>query len=238
MKVLVVGSGGREHCLAWKLSLSSKVTKIYTAPGNGGTSILGENIDIKDSDIEALVKFALDKKIDLTVVGPEIPLSLGIVDRFEKEGLVIFGPSKDMALLESSKVYSKEKMKQFSIPTADFETFSDKDKALKYIETKASPLVIKADGLAAGKGVFVAKTKDEAKTAVKVIMEDKMFGVSGDKIIIEETLIGQEASILAFTDGKTIIPLVASQDHKRIFDNDQGPNTGGMGAYAPAPLID
>lgn len=238
MKVLVIGSGAREHCLVDKLSQSPKVSKIYCAPGNGGTAQLAENIEIKADDLGRLLDFALKKNVGLTVVGPEIPLAMGIVDLFNDQGLKIFGPTKELAKLESSKVFAKEIMKKYGIPTADFKVFSQPDLAKEYIEKKGAPVVVKADGLAAGKGVMVCKNEAEAKQAVDTIMGKKKFGEAGEKIIIEDCLQGQELSLLAFSDGETILPLVSSQDHKRIFDNDQGPNTGGMGAYAPVPLLD
>lgn len=237
MRVLVVGSGGREHCLAWKLAQSQLVDKLYCAPGNGGTKTIAENIDIAATDIDKLLEFALREKIDLTVVGPEAPLVEGIVDKFQSLGLKVFGPTKELALLEGSKVFSKQVMHKFAVPTADFEVFSDPQKAKEYISQKGAPLVVKADGLAAGKGVIVAKTIEEAKSSIDMIMVDKKFGSAGDKVIIEDCLEGQEASILVFSDGKTILPLVSSQDHKAAFDGDSGPNTGGMGAYSPAPLV-
>jgi len=237
MRVLVIGSGGREHTLVWKISKSPKVDKIYCVPGNAGIAELAELVPIKADDIQSLLNFAKEKNIDLTVVGPEIPLVAGIVDEFEKHGLKIFGPCKAAAALEGSKVFSKEFMLKNNIPTAEAQIFTDPNKATEYINMKNSPLVIKADGLAAGKGVIVAKEKDEALDAVKKIMVDKAFGEAGKKVIIEECLNGEEASIIAFTDGETIIPLATSQDHKRAFDNDEGPNTGGMGAYSPAPIV-
>ena len=237
MKVLVVGSGGREHCLAWKLSRSPSVKKIYCAPGNGGTSLVAENINIAADDIGALREFAIKEKIDLTVAGPEAPLVAGIVDKFEEKGLKIFGPHKDLALLEGSKIFAKETMKKFNIPTADFRIFDDAPKAKAYIREKGVPIVVKADGLAAGKGVIVASSVKEAEEAVDAMLVKRQFGVAGDKIIIEDCLEGEEASILIFSDGDTIVPLVSSQDHKRVFDAEKGPNTGGMGAYAPAPIV-
>ncbi len=237
MKVLVVGSGGREHALVWKISQSPKVDKIYCAPGNAGTAELAENVDIKADDIQALKNFAIQKKIDLTLVGPEAPLVAGIVDLFEKEGLKIFGPRQKAAIIEGSKVFAKEFMTKYDIPTAQAGIFDNSKDALHYIKEMGAPIVVKADGLAAGKGVIVCGTKDEAVSAVKLIMEEKKFGKAGDKVIVEECLVGEEASIISFTDGKSIIPLASSQDHKRVFDNDKGPNTGGMGAYSPAPLV-
>ena len=237
MKVLVIGSGGREHCLAWKLKESKLVDKLYIAPGNAGTSLIGENVDINPQDLEGLVKFAENNRIDLTVVGPEAPLVGGIVDRFESKGLKIFGPKKDLALLEGSKVYAKKIMRKFGIPTADFEVFSQPDLARDYVRNKQFPLVIKADGLAAGKGAIVCKNREEAYSAIDLIMTEKKFGSAGENIVIEDFLSGEEASVLVFTDGETILPLVPSQDHKQVFDEDRGPNTGGMGAYAPAPVV-
>lgn len=237
MKVLVIGSGGREHCLAWKIKESSLVDKVYIAPGNGGTSLIGDNLDIKPEDIESLVDFAKKERIDLTVVGPEAPLVAGIVDKFEEEGLKIFGPKKELALLEGSKVYAKQTMKRLGIPTANFEIFDNPDLAKEYAREREFPLVVKAEGLAAGKGVIVCKSLSEAYRAIDLIMVEKKFGSAGRRIIIEDFLEGEEASVLVFTDGSSILPLVASQDHKQVYDNDEGPNTGGMGAYAPAPVV-
>lgn len=237
MKVLVVGSGGREHCLAWKLAQSSLVDKLYCAPGNGGTSLLAENIDISATDINRLLKFAETEKIDLTVVGPEAPLVEGIVDRFQEKGLKIFGPSQELAQLEGSKVFAKRIMKKFGLPTADFEVFDNSQEAKKYVESKGAPIVVKADGLAAGKGVIVCNSVEEAREAIDLIMVEKKFGKAGERVVLEECLTGEEVSILIFTDGETIVPLVPSQDHKPIYDGDKGPNTGGMGAYAPTPLV-
>jgi len=237
MRILVVGSGGREHALVWKIAQSKLVDKIFCAPGNGGISQLAECIDIKAEDVFGLLEFSRKEKIDLTVVGPEVALSLGIVDEFEKSGLKIFGPNKKAATLEASKVFSKELMAKYKVPTANFKIFDNADEAKKYIEQTGAPCVVKADGLAAGKGVVVAKTIDEAKNAVTAMMQDKIFGDAGKKIIIEECLVGQEASILVITDSKEVIALASAQDHKRIFDNDQGGNTGGMGAYSPAYIV-
>jgi len=237
MKVLIIGSGGREHCLSWKISQSSLVDKIYCAPGNGGTSLVAENVNIPSGDIDQLLKFAIEKKIDLTIVGPEDPLVQGIVDRFEAEGLKVFGPRKELALLEGSKVFAKEVMRKYNIPTADFKIFDDPFLAKEYLKQKGVPVVIKADGLAAGKGVVVAKDINQAQEAIDMMMVEKRFGKAGEKIIIEDCLEGEEASILVITDGDTAIPLVSSQDHKSVYDNDKGANTGGMGAYAPAPVI-
>ena len=232
---MVIGSGGREHALGWKLSQSPHVKKIYYAPGNGGTS---ENINVKHNDVDGLVNFA--KKIGrdcLAVVGPEESLSLGVVDAFAKEGLRIFGPTKQAAMLEASKVFAKEFMKSTCIPTAAFATFSDASKARDYIKGQDRPVVVKADGLAAGKGVIVCDTAEQALDAVDSIMVGKEFGQAGARVVIEERLSGEEASFIAMCDGRTIMPLASSQDHKRIFDGDKGPNTGGMGAYSPAPVV-
>ena len=237
MKVLVIGSGGREHTIVWKIAQSKKVDKIYCAPGNGGIKELAELVNIKADDVDALLSFAKENKIDLTVVGPEVSLVKGIVDIFQQEGLKIFGPTKELSMLEGSKVFAKEAMTKFGLPTADFKVFDDPKDAKKYLNEKGAPIVIKADGLAAGKGVIVAKTVEEAETAIEDIMVKKIFGSAGDRLILEDCLEGEEASILVFSDGKNIAPLVSAQDHKRIFDNDEGPNTGGMGAYSPAPVV-
>ncbi len=233
----MIGSGGREHALVWKIAQSKLADKIFCAPGNGGIANFAECIDIKADDILKLLEFAGKEKIDLTVVGPEAPLSSGIVDEFVARGLKIFGPSKLAAQLEASKVFAKELMAKYSVPTAAFKVFDNPEEAKKYIEQAGAPCVVKADGLAAGKGVVVAKTVDEAKQAVRAIMEERIFGASGNKIIIEECLEGEEASILVITDGKEVVALASAQDHKRINDGDCGPNTGGMGAYSPAPAV-
>lgn len=234
--VLIIGSGGREHALGWKLSQSRHVKKVYFAPGNGGTL---ENVDIRQNNIEGLVAFAKKLPDDcLTVVGPEESLSLGVVNAFTKEGLRIFGPTKEAAMLESSKVFAKEFMKKAGIPTADFATFSDAADAKDYIKKQGKPLVVKADGLAAGKGVIVCDNALQAIDAVEKIMVDREFGTAGGRVVVEECLSGEEASFIAICDGKSIIPLASSQDHKRVFDGDRGPNTGGMGAYSPAPVVD
>lgn len=233
MKVLVIGSGGREHAIVWKLKQSSKIKKLYCAPGNAGISEIAECINIKSEDTNALLKFAQSENIDLTVVGPEIPLSLGIVNQFEKAGLKIFGPTREAALIESSKSFAKEFMRKFQIPTATYEIFYDKEDAINYVNKRGVPIVIKADGLAAGKGVIVAKTVEDANKAIEDILGAKIFGAAGNKIVIEEHLEGEEPTFLAFVDGTTPVPMVSSKDHKRVFDNDEGPNTGGMGAYSP-----
>ncbi len=237
MKILVVGSGGREHALCWKIAKSGLCDKLYAAPGNGGISETAELVDIKSDDIAGLLDFALDKKIDLTVVGPEAALVAGIVDKFESKGLKIFGPSKSCALIEGSKVFSKELMKRFSVPTADFRVFDNAGEALKYLAGKRPPLVVKADGLCAGKGVVVCNTIESAKEAVNLMMVKRAFGDAANKIIVEDCLVGEEASIIVVSDGKNVVPLASSQDHKRVFDGDKGPNTGGMGAYSPAPAV-
>lgn len=237
MKILIIGSGGREHCLAWKIAQSPLVDKIYCAPGNGGTSLIARNVDIRATDIDSLLKFAQNELIDLTVAGSEAPLVEGIVDKFEKNGLKIFGPKKELALLEGSKIFAKEVMKRYGIFTAEFEVFDNLPKAREYIEKKGAPIVVKADGLAAGKGVIVAKSIEEAQQAIEIIMCERKFGASGDRVIIEDCLQGEEVSIMVFTDGENIVPLVSSQDHKRVFDGDRGSNTGGMGAYAPAAIV-
>ena len=237
MKILVIGSGGREHALAWKISQSKRVEKIFCAPANAGISEIAESVPIKAVDINKLLEFAKKEAVDLTVVGPEAPLALGIVDEFQKNGLKIFGPQRFAAKLEASKVFSKQVMAKYGVPTAEFKVFSDADQAKEYVAKKGAPCVVKADGLAQGKGVVVAKTIKEAQDAITLIMQEGVFGEAGNHVVIEECLIGQEASILILTDGEAAIPLASSQDHKRVFDNDEGLNTGGMGAYSPAPAV-
>jgi len=237
MRILVIGQGGREHVLAWKISQSSKVDELYCAPGNAGMESFSQCVPIPADDIDQLLVFAKEKKIDLTMVGPEAPLVAGIVDRFRLEGLKVFGPDRYASQLEGSKVFSKNLMKTLKIPTAAFHEFSDVNKALAYLSETSFPLVIKADGLAAGKGVTVAATREEAEEAVQRAMRDKVFGAAGERIVIEECLKGEEASLIAISDGETLVNLASSQDHKRIFEGDQGPNTGGMGAYSPAPIV-
>ena len=238
MKILVVGSGGREHALVWKLRQSPLVQHIWCAPGNAGTGLDAENVNIPADDLPRLMKFARDRAVDLTVVGPEAPLVAGIVDEFRRNGLTIFGPTAAAARLEGSKVFTKKLLRRASIPTADFAVFTRYADAERYIEEgPEQPLVVKADGLAAGKGVAVCATRAEAKAAVRSMLVDRTFGAAGNQIIIEECLVGQEASILAIIDGDTIVPLDTAQDHKRAHDGDQGPNTGGMGAYSPAPVV-
>lgn len=237
MKVLVIGSGGREHTLVWKLSQSSKVKKIFCAPGNAGIAEIAECLDIKADDTGALLNFARYELIDLTVVGPEAPLTKGIVNAFIKEDLRIFGPDISGARLEGSKVFAKDFMQKYGIPTAEYKSFTSYLHAEEYIRLKGAPVVIKADGLAAGKGVFVAETVDNAIHELKLIMKENALGSAGSRVVVEQCLKGEEASFMVLTDGRTVIPLAASQDHKTIFDNDKGSNTGGMGAYSPAPVI-
>ena len=237
MKVLIIGSGGREHVLAWKIKQSPLVKKLYCAPGNGGISQVAECVEVSADDIPGLLKFAKKNKIDLTVVGPEAPLVAGVVDTFQKEGLKIFGPTKKAAQLEGSKVFAKQFLKQWNIPTADFRTFDKINEAKEFIVDAAYPLVVKADGLAAGKGVIICKSLKEAQETIDQIMQQRIFKEAGKKVVIEECLEGQELSMLAISDGEHFVMLDSSQDHKRIFDDDLGPNTGGMGAYSPAPVV-
>lgn len=236
MKILVVGGGGREHTIIWKLAQSPLKPEIYCAPGNGGISKLATCVDIKATDIDGMVKFAKENQIDLTVVAPDDPLVLGMVDRFEEEGLRAFGPRANAAVIEGSKVFSKELMKKYGIPTAKYEVFDNCDKALEYVRSTTYPTVVKAEGLALGKGVIIANNREEAEQAVLEIMHDKAFGDAGNRVVVEEFLVGQEVSVLAFTDGKTLIPMVSAQDHKRAYDGDQGLNTGGMGTFSPSRL--
>lgn len=236
MNVLVIGSGGREHALCWTLSRSPSVDKVYCAPGNPGMRECAETVDIAVTDFEGLVAFARGHEVGLAVVGPEVPLTLGVVDAFEAAGLKCFGPSKLAARLEGSKTFAKNLMKKHGIPTAPFETFTEAAPALAFIDEIGAPCVIKADGLAAGKGVVICRTKDEAREAVREMLDEARFGEASSRILIEGFLEGQEVSVLAFCDGEDFVPMVSSQDHKRIFDNDRGPNTGGMGAYSPAPV--
>lgn len=237
MQVLVIGGGGREHTLVWKLAQSKSVTKIYAAPGNPGMKGLAECVDLDIADLDGLADWAEKHAIDLTVVGPEAPLVAGIVDVFKARGLTIFGPSAKAAEIEGSKIFSKELMEKYGVPTAFFKVCDNLADARAFVEEKGAPIVIKADGLAAGKGVVVAMTKDEALDALDDMMGHHKFGSAGNRVVIEEFMEGEEASLLAFTDGKTIVPMLAAQDHKRVNDGDQGPNTGGMGAYCPAPVM-
>lgn len=238
LNILVIGGGGREHVLVWKIAQSPLVERIYCAPGNPGIGQLAECVNISPDDFPALLDFARKKEIDLTVVGPEAPLVDGIVDMFQAQDLLIFGPSKLAAELEGSKVFTKYLLKKYNIPTANYTTFEDYNSAHEYIQSAKLPLVIKADGLAAGKGVLICNNESDAVSGLKKVMVEKAFGAAGDRIIIEEFMVGEEASVLAFTDGENLAYLTPSQDHKAIFDNDEGPNTGGMGAYAPAPVVD
>lgn len=239
MRILLIGGGGREHALAWKLVQSPNVEKLYAAPGNPGMALLNkcECINLNVDDLEGVADYAEEKSIDLTVVGPEAPLVAGLADVFKRRGLPVFGPSKAAAQLEGSKAFSKELMAKYNIPTAFFKICEDIETAKAYVEEKGAPIVVKADGLAAGKGVVVAMTKAEALEAIDEMMGDHRFGAAGARLVLEEYMEGEEASLLAFTDGKTVVPMIAAQDHKRVFDGDEGPNTGGMGTYAPAPVM-
>jgi len=237
MKVLVIGGGGREHALAWKLANDSSKPEVFCAPGNAGTLDVAKNLDISSDDIKGLLEWAVKNRPDLTVVGPEAPLCAGIADMFQKKGLRVFGPSADGAKLEGSKAFTKDVLSAGNVPCARSETFSDMSKALEYLRSQPVPIVVKADGLAAGKGVYVCATMKEAENAVLEIMEKKIFGSSGESVLIEECLQGEEASMLALVDGEKFVMLASSQDHKRVFNNDEGPNTGGMGAYSPAPVM-
>ena len=233
MKVLVIGNGAREHTLVWKIKQSPKVKELFAAPGNAGTAGIARNLDISATDLEALAKTAEDRKIDLTVVGPEAPLAAGIVDLFQKRKLRVFGPTKAAAQIEASKVFSKNIMQKYGVPCAQGEVFSSYSEARDYVKSREAPMVIKADGLAAGKGVTVAASKEQALEALSDAMEKKTLGDAGDRVIVEECLVGKEVSLLAFTDGKSVSPMVPACDYKRVFDNDKGPNTGGMGGYSP-----
>ena len=237
MKILVIGGGGREHALVWKIAQSPLVTKLYCAPGNPGTAALAENLPIAVDQPDKLLAFAYENNIDLTVVGPEQPLSLGIVDLFESHGLKVFGPSQKAAYIEGSKAFSKDLMQKYHVPTAAYGVFTDQAAAEAFIKSTGAPIVVKADGLAAGKGVIIAQTCKEAVAAVRDMLSGNAFGTAGSRVVIEEFLTGEEASFLVITDGKNVIPLASAQDHKAIFDNDLGPNTGGMGAYSPAPVV-
>jgi phosphoribosylamine--glycine ligase len=237
MNVLVVGGGGREHALVWKIAQSPRVKKIFAAPGNAGVAQLAECAPVGAEDIPGLLKFAKSRAVDLTVVGPEGPLSLGIVDEFRRAGLRVFGPSRKAAEIEANKAFTKDLMRKYGIPSAAYGTFTDRTQAEAYVRKAGAPIVVKAAGLAAGKGVVVAETVADALDAVDLIMGRRAFGSAGDVVVIEECLRGEEASFMAFTDGKTVVPMASSQDHKRVFDADKGPNTGGMGAYSPAPVV-
>lgn len=237
MKVLVIGSGGREHALVWKIAQSPLVERVFCAPGNPGIGTIAENVTIAVDDLPGLLAFASREGIDLTVVGPELPLSLGIVDLFEEYGLKIFGARRNAAIIEGSKAFAKELMQKYQVPTAAYQVFTEPEPAVAFIDRVGAPIVIKADGLAAGKGVIIAQTRDEAVAAVTDMLTGNAFGAAGARVVIEEFLTGEEASFLAFTDGRNIIPLASAQDHKAVFDGDRGPNTGGMGAYSPAPVV-
>ncbi len=236
MKLLVIGSGAREHALVWKLAQSRRVSEIYAAPGNAGTARIAHNLDIKAEDTEALLKAAQDLRIELTVVGPEGPLAAGVVDRFQAAGLPIFGPTRKAAEIESSKVFARDLMRRHGIPGAAGASFSDFDKALEYARRQKPPIVIKADGLAAGKGVIIAASIAEAEEALTSMMKTGSFGAAGRRVVIEECLSGREMSFFVFTDGRAVLPTVPACDYKRIFDGDRGPNTGGMGSYSPPPF--
>ena len=236
MKVLIVGSGGREHAIAWSVAKSPKVDKIFCAPGNAGIAEFAECVNIGAMEFDKLVAFAKENAIDLTIIGMDDPLVGGVVDAFEAEGLRVFGPRKNAAIIEGSKAFSKDLMKKYNIPTAAYENFTDPDEAIKYLETVKMPIVLKADGLALGKGVLICNTLEEAKEGVKTLMLDKQFGDAGNEIVIEEFMTGREVSVLAFCDGKTIKCMTSAQDHKRAKDGDQGLNTGGMGTFSPSPF--
>ena len=235
MKVLVVGGGGREHAICWKLAQSPKITELYCAPGNAGIAEVATCVNVKATDVEGMVKWAKDNAMDFVMVAPDDPLALGMVDAMDEAGIPAFGPRANAAIIEASKAFSKALMKKYNIPTAAYETFTELDKALAYIDEQGAPIVVKADGLALGKGVVVASTVDEAKQAVREMMEDKKFGASGSTVVIEECMVGPEVTVLAFCDGEHLVPMLSSQDHKRVFDGNQGPNTGGMGAFCPSP---
>ncbi len=237
MKILVIGSGGREHAIVWKLSQSPKVEKIFCAPGNAGIAKLAECLPMKADDITGLTAFAKDHKIDITIVGPEMPLTLGIVDRFEANGLKVFGPTKRAAQLEGSKAFSKMFMQKHGIPTANYGTFTDSGEAKSFVKASGVPIVVKTDGLAAGKGAVICNTEADANSMIDAMLKRGEFGEAGKRIVIEEFLEGEEASFICVADGKNVLPLASSQDHKAVYDGDQGPNTGGMGAYSPAPVV-
>ena len=235
MKVLVVGSGGREHAICWKLAQSPKVTKLYCAPGNGGIAEIAECIDIKATDVDAMITWAWENQMDFVVVAPDDPLALGMVDALEAHGIPAFGPRANAAIIEASKVFSKNLMEKYNIPTAQYKTFTEMEPALAYVREQGAPIVVKADGLALGKGVIVAQTVEEAEDAVRSMMGDKKFGEAGTRLVIEECMTGPEATVLAFCDGEHLVCMKSSQDHKRAYDGNQGPNTGGMGAISPSP---
>ena len=237
MKVLVIGGGGREHALVWKIAQSPMVEQVFCAPGNPGTALLAQNVEIAVDDLEGLLAFAKSENVELTVVGPELPLSMGLVDLFEDHGLKVFGARKNAAIIEASKAFSKDLMQKYQVPTAAYGVFTEVEPAISFIDNTGIPIVIKADGLAAGKGVIIAQSREEAVAAVTDMLSGNAFGAAGSRVVVEEFLRGEEASFLAFTDGERIIPLASAQDHKAVFDGDLGPNTGGMGAYSPAPVV-
>lgn len=237
MKVAVIGSGGREHALAWTLAKSPSVEKLFALPGSAAMASIATCADIKVDDLQGIADYCAANGVDLVVVGPEVPLTEGLADVCQEKGLAVFGPNKAAAQMEGSKLFAKNLMKKYNVPTAAYASFTDEKSAKEYVHQQGAPIVVKADGLAAGKGVVVAQTEDEAIDAINAMMEDHIFGESGGRIVIEECMVGEEASLLAFVDGKHIVPMISAQDHKRIFDGDKGPNTGGMGAYAPAPLV-
>ena len=235
MKLMVIGGGGREHAICWKLAQSPKITELYCAPGNAGIAQVATCVPVKATDVEGMVKWAKDNAMDFVMVAPDDPLALGMVDAMDEAGIPAFGPRANAAIIEASKAFSKALMKKYNIPTAAYETFTELDKALAYIDEQGAPIVVKADGLALGKGVVVASTVEEAKQAVREMMEDKKFGASGSTVVIEECMVGPEVTVLAFCDGEHLVPMLSSQDHKRVYDGNEGPNTGGMGAFCPSP---
>lgn len=235
MKVLVIGQGGREHALVWKFKQSPRVSKVYCAPGNGGIAALAELVPLAENQFDDLIQFVQEQQIDLVFVGPENPLTEGIVDRFQEAGIKAYGPNQAAAIIEGSKTFAKDLMKKYNIPTAAYQVFTEEQQALQYLDSQEAPIVIKADGLAAGKGVTVAQSIEEAKQAVRYMMSGAKFGEAGHQVVIEECLVGEELSLMAFVDGEVVIPMVPAQDHKPVFDGDKGPNTGGMGAYSPVP---
>jgi phosphoribosylamine--glycine ligase len=237
MNILIIGSGGREHALAWKIRQSARVRRVLCAPGNAGIAQVAELVPLAADDVAALVRFAREQRIDLTIVGPELPLTLGIVDEFQRHGLRIFGPTRAGARIEGSKAFTKELLRRHNVPTGFFGTFSDADEAARYVAEVGAPIVVKADGLAAGKGVVICQTVKQAEDAINEIMRTRIFGDAGERVVVEEFLQGEEVSFIALTDGHSVLPLASSQDHKRAFDGDTGPNTGGMGAYSPAPIV-
>ncbi|MFI5364434.1 MAG: phosphoribosylamine--glycine ligase [Candidatus Binatia bacterium] len=237
MNILVIGSGGREHALAWKIRQSPRVKRVFCAPGNAGIADVADLVPLAADDVNALARFARNERIDLTVVGPELPLTLGIVDDFHRHGLRIFGPTREAAQVEGSKAFTKELLRRHGIPTGFFSAFADADEAVRYVNEVGAPIVVKTDGLAAGKGVFICQTVKDAEDAIDEVMRTRIFGDAGERVVIEEFLEGEEVSFIALTDGRTVLPLASSQDHKRAFDGDTGPNTGGMGAYSPAPIV-